>query len=174
MVLNWPVCRGFNRYLNLCLVKKLQSYGHVTDSGELRISYREKFMQAAAQFRGRRVKITVEPLYKKRSTMKIHDNGTVTRAQNGYYHGVVVNEYRNGAWEMQQRTLNSDEAHAELKTNCNFEDQFNESTGEVMRKIKSTADLTTVEFEEYLIRCRAFILEWFGIDCPGPEDVGYK
>ena len=149
-------------------MRKLEVYGSVDDSGILKISYREKFNQAVKAFAGRRIRLVVEPLYKKRSTVKIQDDGTVTKAQNGYYFGVIVNEYRNGAWETQQRMLNSDQAHDELKANCNYLDFYNEDTGVVMRSIQSTADLTTVQFEEYLTRCRAFILEWYGIDCPLP------
>lgn len=155
------------------MIRRIETYGHVDDSGILKISYRDKFNQAVKVYTGCRVKVTVEKLYKKRSIEKVHEDGHVTRAQNGYYFGVVVNEYRNGAWETQQRTINSDEAHSELKANCNYQDHFNDTTGEVMRSIKSTADLTTIEFEEYLTRCREFILEWFGITVPLPNEVGY-
>lgn len=154
-------------------MKKLETFGHVTSEGVLKISYRDKFTQAVKMFAGRRIKLTVEPLYKKRSTVKIHEDGRVTRGQNGYYFGVIVQEYRNGAWEAQQRTLNSDQAHEELKANCNFGEKYNDETGEVMRYIQSTADLSTVEFEIYLDRCREFIREWYGIDCPTPDEVGY-
>jgi len=154
-------------------MRKIETYGHVTDDGILKISYRDKFNQAVKVYSGMRVKVTVEKLYKKRSTSGVNENGDVTRLQNGYYFGVVVSEYRNGSWEIQQRTISSDQAHEELKANCNYQDHFNDTTGEVMRVIKSTADLTTIEFEEYLTRCREFILEWFGIKVPLPNEVGY-
>ena len=65
--------------------------------------------------------------------------------------------------------LTSAQAHEELKANCNYAERYNETTGEVMRTVSSTADMTTIEFEEFLTRCRAFILEWFGIDVPLPD-----
>ena len=154
-------------------MRKIETFGHVTDQGILKVSYRAKFDQAVKLHAGYRIKLTVERLYKKRSTVKIHANGTVTRAQNGYYFGVIVQEYRNGAWEMQQRMITGDEAHAELKANCNYGETLNEDTGSIMRRINSTADLTTVQFEEYLERCREFIREWFNIDCPMPEELNY-
>jgi hypothetical protein len=151
-------------------MRRIETYGHVTEDGILKISYRVKFDQAVKLFAGARIKLTVEKLYKKRSTSGQNENGDYTRLQNGYYFGVVINEYRNGAWEMQQRVIGINEAHEELKANCNYEDHFNEQTGLVMRKIKSTSDLTTVEFEEYLTRCREFILEWFQITVPLPGE----
>ena len=149
---------------------KIETYGHVTDDGILKISYREKFNQAVKMFSGRRIRLVVEPLYKKRSTGGLNENGDYTRLQNGYYYGVIVNEYRNGAWEVQQRTLSTKQAHEELKANCNYIEHFNEDSGEVMRSVRSTADMTTIQFEEYLTRCREFIHEWFGIDCPLPNE----
>lgn len=149
---------------------KIETYGHVDETGVLKISYRDKFNQQVKIFTGRRIRLVVEPLYKKRSTIGLNENGELTRLQNGYYFGVIVNEYRNGAWETQQRVLSSDQAHQELRANCNYIEKYNDETGEVMRAVISTADLTTVQFEEYLTRCRAFILEWFGIDCPLPNE----
>lgn len=148
---------------------KIDTYGQVTDDGILKISYRQKFDEAIrAGMSGKRVKVTVETLGKRRSSQKVHEDGTITGGQNSYYWGVIVQEYRNGAWEMQQRYIGSDQAHDELKINCNFSEIINESTGEVMRLPGSTAQLTTMQFEDYLTRCRAFILDWFNIDCPLP------
>jgi hypothetical protein len=151
-------------------VRKIETYGHVTDSGILKISYRIKFDTAVKMFAGQRIKLTVERLYKKRTTSGLNENGDFSRLQNGYYFSVVVNEYRNGAWETQQRVLGLNQAHEELKANCNYEDRYNETSGEVMRLVKSTADLTTIEFEEYLTRCREFMLEWYGITVPLPNE----
>jgi hypothetical protein len=144
-------------------MKKIETYGHVDEKGILKISYRSKFDQAVKLFTGQRVKVTVEKIYKKRSTSGLNENGDFTRLQNGYYFGVIVKEYQNGAWEMQQRSISMEEAHNELKANCNYSEHYSEKTGEVMRSINSTSTLTTVQFEEYLIKCREFILEWFGI-----------
>ena len=66
--------------------------------------------------------------------------------------------------------LNHNDAHSELKANCNYIERYNEDTGVIMRSIESTADLSTVQFEEYLTRCREFILEWFGVRVPLPNE----
>lgn len=146
------------------MARKVETYGTIT-AGVLRISYRSKFDEALRSFPDCRVRVTVEKLYRKRSTLT--ENGT---GENGYYHHIVVTAYQQGAWETQQRMLSHDQAHEELKNNCNYKEYHNEETGTVMRTILSTATLTTVEFEEYLDRCRAFIEEWFGIRVPMPNE----
>lgn len=152
-------------------MRKIESYGHVK-AGVLKISYRDKFIAALKQFEDCRVRIVVEKAYKKRSTSKIQDNGTVTRGENGYYWGVIVSEYVRGVWEVQQRIITSRQAHDELKANCNCVEHYNERTGEIMREIQSTAEHTTMEAEEYYSKCRAFILDWFGVDVPLPGEQG--
>lgn len=114
-----------------------------------------------------RFKLVAERIYRKRSTRT--ENGL---GENGYYWGIVLSEYVTGAYEIQQRVIDKKQAHQELKANCNFIEHCNEDTGEIMKELKSTANLTTVEFEEYLDRCRAFISEWFGINVPMPNEQG--
>lgn len=150
-------------------MKKIEVYGAVTDEGALKISYRDRFIEALKGFKGKRVKIIVEPLYKKRSARLYHDDGRVTGGENGYFHGVVVREYINGAWAEQGRIITMAEAKEELMANCGFIERYNEDTGEVMRTFKSTSMMTTSDFEEYMDKCRAFILEWFNIGVPLPN-----
>ena len=138
-------------------MRKVESYGSVTDDGVLKVSYKDRFNDAVKVFRGRRIRITVEPLYKKRSTLTVNGRG-----QNGYYMGIVVYEFREGYLDTYGEPISAANAHEILKRECNGSSMLNEKTGEVVTIGKSTADLTTVEFEEYLDRCRAFILEWFG------------
>ena len=147
-------------------MRKVEATGHI-EGGKLFIHYRSQFMDAIRCMPDCRVTITVEKVYRKRSTRG--ENGT---GQNGYYFGIVCSEYRRGAWETQQRILSIDDAHAELKANCNYVERYVEETGSVCRTINSTADLTTVQFEEYLDRCREFIHEWFGVRVPMPNEQG--
>lgn len=147
-------------------MRRIEATGTISN-GLLKIAYRSKFDNALKAFEDCRVTVTVEKIYRKRSTRTIQGRG-----QCGYYFGIVVNEYRRGAWEMQQRLLSTDDAHAELKANCNYVERYNDETGSVSRCVNSTADLTTVQFEEYLDRCREFIHEWFGIRVPLPNEQG--
>lgn len=146
--------------------RKIETYGSVKD-GVVKISYRDRFMQQLKSWPNCRIRLVAEKIYRKRSTLT--ENGL---GQNGYYFGIVCAEYVEGAWDIQHRQVTRLEAHEELKANCNYREHVNEDTGSVMKEILSTANLTTVEFEEYLDRCRAFILEWFGRDVPLPNEQG--
>jgi len=137
-------------------MRKLETYGKV-ENGILKISYRDKFKEALKLFPDCRILLTIEKLYKHNS-----------KEQRGYYWAVIVYLYKLGAWETQQRQITADQAHNELKLNCNFDEKYNEKTGEMARFINSS-EQTTVEREEYHIRCRQFILDWFGIDVPLPN-----
>ena len=131
--------------------RKIETYGHIKD-GKLNISYRSKFLTALKLFDDCRVRVVVEKLYRKRTT-----------PENAYYHAVIVREFKNGWEETQGEQITHNEAHEMLKYNCNYTEIINEDTGEVLRKGNTTTKQSTVEAEEYYDRCRAFILEWFGI-----------
>jgi hypothetical protein len=146
--------------------KKIETYGSVKD-GKLKISYRDTFSQMVKNFPDCRIKLTVEKLYNKRSTFT--DNG---KGQNGYYWGIVISEYCQGYHETTEDWITAEEAHETLKRECNFKEIIKEETGEILRVSKSTADLSTVDFEIYLEKCRRFIEEWFGITVPLPNEQG--
>lgn len=126
--------------------------------GRLAPSASAKLEQACQNFTGR-IKITVE---KKRNTRSLN--------QNAYYWGCIVQFYVQGIDDMWGEKIGSDQAHEDLKRECNWYEKVNEETSEVKRFFKSTADLTTTEFEEYLERCRRFILEYFTITVPLPNE----
>lgn len=90
--------------------------------------------------------------------------------QNRYYWGVVVEGCRLGMEEQWGRDVDPEEAHETLKRECNGRDLVNENTGEVIRAGQSTASLPTLEFEDYLDRCRKWIEEWFGVRIPLPNE----
>jgi hypothetical protein len=144
-------------------MRRIETYGVVNDEGVLKISYRSRFIDAVKVFRGKRIRLTVEPLYKQRSTKSYNEETEKEgRGQNGYYFGIVIHEFMEGYWETYGEQITAKNAHETLKRECNGIDRMNDRTGEIVTFAKSTADLNTVEFEEYLERCRNFILEWFG------------
>ena len=140
------------------------------ENGQIRIVRRPMFDAAVRTMTDGYAEIIIRKKYNKRSTRTLREDGTTGRGQNGYYHSVVVQSYIYGVWETQQRLIDHQTAHDELKWNCNFQEVVNGDTGSIQRYAQSTADLTTTQFEEYLIRCRAFILEWFNIDIPLPGE----
>jgi len=149
--------------------RKIETYG-TTKNGKHSISYRDIFMQQWAALGDCKFKITVEKLYKKRSTYTINEEGKEGRGENGYYHFIIVPIFIRGWMEAYGEKIDHKTAHEKLKYYCNYVDIVNENTGEILKKAKSTADLTTVEFEDFCESCRNFIWEWFSIHVPLPND----
>ncbi len=90
--------------------------------------------------------------------------------QNAYYWGVVVNMVRDGMQEVWGEHVSLEESHHILKFQCNYEERVNEATGEIIKIPKTTTELSTAEFEEYLERCRRFAQEWLQVIIPLPNE----
>lgn len=140
-------------------MKKVESYGAIKD-GKLSVSHRNKFLEGISYMPDGRCRISIERLYKKRS----HE-------QNAYYWSVIIHEFLMGYHELNGEWITSQQAHEMLKAEFCFIEMTNASTGEVKKIPKSTTELTTVEFMEYLEECIRFIAEWFGreVDPPGVQ-----
>lgn len=140
------------------------------EGGAIKIPRRSMFDAAVKTLPDCLGELIVRKKYNRRSSKTYHDDGSEGLGQNGYYHAVIVPAYQAGVYDEQRRIIDHKAAHEELKWNCNYEEVVNEETGVVARYARSTADMTTVEFEEYLERCRVFVMEWFGVDCPLPGE----
>lgn len=115
-------------------------------------------------FEGMDVQLTISKRRKRRSN-----------DQNAYYWGVVVAMTREGINEAWGEHLSLEEAHHILKFQCNYAEHVNEATGEIIKIPKTTTELSTAEFEEYLERCRRFVQQWFGVIIPLPnEQVAFQ
>jgi hypothetical protein len=138
--------------------------GTVSD-GTLKLHNRKLFDTLLCQFNGKDVIIKIQKQKKIRSNY-----------QNRYYFGVVIPIIQQGLFDVQAEWLSVDEIHAFLKQNFNYKELVNKRTGEVVAVAKTTADLATIEFEEYLDRCRAFADEFLNIIIPMPNEqvkIGY-
>jgi len=138
--------------------------GTVSDS-TLKLHNRKLFDTLLCQFNGKDVIIKIQKQKKIRSNY-----------QNRYYFGVVIPIIQQGLFDVQAEWLSVDEIHAFLKQNFNYKELVNKRTGEVVAVAKTTADLATIEFEEYLDRCRAFADEFLNIIIPMPNEqvkIGY-
>jgi len=145
---------------------KKTKYPGIIKNGLLYIIHRKAFDQDVAEigkirgeFNDARVFVTVEKVYKKRSN-----------PQNSYYWGVLVFMFCQGYFEATGDKISSDEAHEMLKGECSRIEVVNQKTGETRLVIQSTTKKTTVEFEEYMEDCRRFILDWFGMVVPLPNE----
>ena len=99
---------------------------------------------------GKRVSVTVVTYKKSRS-----------KPQNSYYFGVVVALM---AEEMGDTVAS---VHEALKVKFLYD-----LTGD-MPKVRSTTDLTTVEFEKYISDARQLASEFLNIYIPEPNEVAY-
>lgn len=150
-------------------MRKLESLGHIKD-GKLFIHYRNKFDIALKTFDDCNVKIKIEKIFHKRSTKTYKDDGSEGLGQNGYYWKIIVPCFINGYFETQGIQITIKQAHENLKELCNTRTIVNKQTGELKDIGVSTADLTTIQFEEFTERCRQFIFEWFNITVPLPNE----
>lgn len=148
---------------------EVKTHASVKD-GKLKVFYRDKFLQGIASLGDTDGELIYRKRFKKRSTKSYHEDGTEGLGQNGYYWSVIVTEYQNGCLQEQGRYITLEQAHEELKSNCSYVEHVNEDTGSIMRQLRNTSGMTTVQFEEYLESCRQFIYEWFGVTIPLPNE----
>lgn len=129
---------------------------------------RELFRAALQRFKDGTLLITLStqsvlPEFKKR-----------TNAENRYYFGIIVKHAAACFSEAEGRTYSPEQAHERLKLELNYGyvEMTNKITGETKtEKVPlTTANLSTVEFENYLSECRVFLNEWFGVYVPMPNE----
>ncbi len=107
---------------------------------------------ALGALEGRRFEVTIRRERKKRSLN-----------QNSYYWGIVV------AMIAEAAGYEPEEAHEALKWELL---RVHDDTR--LPTVRSTADLTTVEFEDYMARCRRLGAEVYGIYIPDPNECEVK
>ena len=139
-------------------MKKIENFGNITN-GKLHINKRMLFVQAIEKMEDCKVKITVERLSRKRSN-----------DQNAYYWGVVIDIWQRLLLEEWGEYYTPEMTHEFLKVNFNSDDVFNEQTGEILKKTKSTTELTTSDFMAYLERCRKYAQQMFNCYIPEPNE----
>lgn len=137
----------------------LRYIGNVV-GGQLKIVNRKHFDADLEGFEGSRVIITLKKYRKSRSTK-----------QNAYYHGCVIPYVIDGLVDMgtSKGLLSSENVHEMLKAKFLGEDIANEN-GEFIRINRSTTDLTTTEFMEYIADIQQFAAEFLGINIPDPGE----
>lgn len=132
------------------------------------IENRDLIVDAINVYEGKRVTVTIERFYKKRSNK-----------QNRYYWGVIVEHWRNLIRTEWGEIWQTDEVHDFLKCNLNSQVFVDEQTGElalnpltneVIRKPKSTTKNTTFSQEEYHEACRQLAWEMFQANIPLPNE----
>lgn len=120
---------------------------------------RNLIKDAIATFEGKQIVIKIEKFKKKRSTQ-----------QNRFYYGVIIPIVQNCLKEA-GHIMTSESTHDLIKLKFLKETLFvNETTGEVIERIKSTTELSTSQFMDLLAEINNFTFEYFGIILPSPND----
>lgn len=91
-----------------------------------------------------------------------------TDRQNRYYWPAFVQAFADHL-RAQGDDITDEDAHEILKAKFLRKHVIDMNTGEVLEFPGSTAQLSTVEFNEYLDRCATWLSEFFGLDIPDPE-----
>lgn len=126
-------------------------FGHIDDNGRLIFDDPVAFARVRGALRGRDVQVLVEPKRKPRSL-----------AENNYYWGVVIPII--SEWS----GFTPEETHLALKEH--FLSEFDRQHG--LMRMKSTADLSTVDFEKYMSNIRMWAADQ-GQFIPLPNEEYY-
>lgn len=120
---------------------------------------RNLIKDAIATFENKQVVIKIEKFKKKRSTQ-----------QNRFYYGVIIPIVQNCLKEA-GHIMTNESTHDLIKLKFLKETLFvNETTGEVIERIKSTTELSTSQFMDLLAEINNFTFEYFGVTLPSPND----
>ena len=107
---------------------------------------------------GKDIIITIEKKKRKRSN-----------PQNNFYWGIVLPMMQTGFYNNLGEHVGIQEAHEFLKGRFLFREVVNQELGEVIKLSKSTTELSTIQFEEYLDKIREFATEFLSIQIPLPN-----
>lgn len=137
----------------------MNSYSIISSvkNGKL-VRNRNKIQDIIQAFENQDVEITIK---KKRKTR--------SNPQNRYYWSCVVPITTECIKEAFGEVWTNEKTHEFLKAKFLFHESINHNTGEVVQTPKSTTECSTVEFEEYILQIRQFLLEYFNTDCPEPN-----
>lgn len=90
-------------------------------------------------------------------------------AQNAYYWGCITTPLANWLSEQEAEPVEPEAAHGILAAKFLTIDVVDKRTGEVLgQRVRSTTELSTLEFMDYCERARAWLAEFFGIIVPDP------
>lgn len=89
--------------------------------------------------------------------------------QNAYYWPCIVEPFAQWLSEHWGESFTADDAHEILKGRFLVREYVDPATGELFTRVGSTADLTTLEFSQYVERARQLLVEYCQIAVPPPS-----
>lgn len=136
---------------------KIQIKTSVTN-GKL-IRNRNLILEAINSYEGKELLITFEKPKKQRSNN-----------QNAYYWGIVIVIIKS-ALKSTGNNLSENDVHDLLRLKFLKETiSIKEETGEVIERVKSTTELTTSQFMDYIAEIQQFAAEYFDVIIPDPNE----
>lgn len=114
---------------------------------------------AITMFEGKEIEITIKRRYKQRS-----------HQQNRFYWGVIIPMFQGLIHEHWGEIRSSDEIHEILKSQCNYSEKINTTTGEITKVPQSTTELSTTGWLEYEQKIRQFAMDFFNATLPEPNE----
>jgi hypothetical protein len=136
---------------------KLTYQGEVKEDG-LYIINRKRFDSELLNYLGKRVEIEIRPKRKRRSVF-----------QNAYYWGVVVPLVKAGLNDIGYK-IGLEQTHELLKSKFHIVEYVNENTGEIIKAIGTTTDMTTSEMMDYFEEITQWAAEYLNIQIPQPNE----
>lgn len=127
--------------------------------GMLSLKQNSRFVSDCAQLKdGENYIVTVERQKKKRSL-----------AQNSYYHGVIVPIIKAGLIDVGYR-MTTEATHEYLKGKFNITEVVNERTGEVLKAVGSTTEMSTSQIMDYFAEITQWAAEYLNVQIPQPGE----
>jgi len=126
-------------------------------SGKLTFKQRSVFLDDVSKLKDGDYVVTVENRKKTRSI-----------EQNRYYWGVVVPLVKEGLNDIGYK-LTTEAVHEFLKGQFNVKEIVNEKSGEILKAVGSTTELTTSGMMEYFAQIQQWATEYLNIYIPDPN-----
>jgi hypothetical protein len=118
-----------------------------------------RIQQVVKSLEGKEVKIVISQVFKKRS-----------ERQNNYYWGVVIPIMQNTMLDI-GNPMDIEDIHLMLRVKFLKQTiSINEETGEVAERVKSTTELSTIEFMDFVAKVRFWAIDFFGVEIPEPNE----
>ncbi len=127
-------------------------------NGKMEFKQRSVFLSDIERLKDGDYVVSVERKKKKRSI-----------DQNKYYWGVVVPMVKHGLLDIGYR-ITTEGTHEYLKSEFNIKEIVNERTGEILKTIGSTTEMSTVDMLNYFDTIRQWSSEYLGVYIPEPSE----
>lgn len=127
-------------------------------NGKLDFKQRSNFLSDVSKFKDGDYILTIEKRKKKRSV-----------EQNRYYWGVVVPLVKSGLNDTGWR-MTTDGTHEYLKNEFNIIEVVNERSGEVIKTIGSSTEMSTSQMMDYFAKITEWAAEYLNVNIPDPNE----